>query len=146
MHSSVPFSCGDWLTRPAGLEFYYNMVITTLLGMRPGLLQGTLTTRALHVAFVGPDCRYEPVSCLPCLLFSYEDSKTVSVCLYLKKRNRPSFINISPTLVIDTSMERSSRAWKPKNWKFFQISLKLNFVCTQRKEINLASSISVLHQ
>ena len=30
-------------------------------------------------------------------------------CLSVRKRNHPSFVNISPTLVIDTSMERSSR-------------------------------------
>ena len=27
---------------------------------------------------------------------------------YAEKRNRPGFVNMSPTLVIDTSMERSS--------------------------------------
>ena len=47
--------------------------------------------------------------------------------LVLKSWNRPNFVNISPTLVIDTSMERSSRvattAWKPI---FFKRS-KLNF-------------------
>ena len=32
----------------------------------------------------------------------------LSVCPYPKKRNHPSFVNISPTLLIDTSMERSS--------------------------------------
>ena len=32
-----------------------------------------------------------------------------SVCPYPEKRNHPSFVNISPTIVIDTSMERSSR-------------------------------------
>ena len=42
-------------------------------------------------------------------MFPYEDSKTVSVCPYPEKRNHLSFVNISPTLVIDTSMERSSR-------------------------------------
>ena len=31
------------------------------------------------------------------------------VCLYPEKRNHLSFVNISPTLEIDTSMERSSR-------------------------------------
>ena len=51
----------------------------------------------------------------------YEDSKSVSVCLSVcpsvhlsvcphpEKRNHHSFVNMSPTLVIDTSMERSSR-------------------------------------
>ena len=45
-------------------------------------------------------------------LFPYEDSKTVSVCPsvspYPEKRRHHSFVNISPTLVIDTSMEKSS--------------------------------------
>ena len=56
-------------------------------------------------------------------MLPYENSKIVSVCPYLKKRNHPSSINISPTLVIDTSMERSSRvpttSWKPKKKKRF---------------------------
>ena len=51
-----------------------------------------------------------------------------SVCPHPEKRNRLSFVNISPTLVIDTSMERSSRVllhgnpkiWK-KNSKMFEI-------------------------
>ena len=51
-------------------------------------------------------------------MFPYEDSKTVSVCPYPKKRSHHSFVNISPTLVIDASMERSSRAWKPKNFNY----------------------------
>ena len=35
---------------------------------------------------------------------------------YAEKRNRPGFVNISPTLVIDTSTERSSSTttWEPK--------------------------------
>ena len=45
-------------------------------------------------------------------MFPYEDSKILSVCLsgclYPEKRNHSSFVNISLTLVIDTSMERSS--------------------------------------
>ena len=31
------------------------------------------------------------------------------VCPYPEKKNHPGFVNISPTLVIDASMERSSR-------------------------------------
>ena len=59
-------------------------------------------------------------------MFPYEDSKTVSVCLSVRtpeKRNHRSFVNISPTLVIDTSMERSSRVLlhgNPKIDFFFQ--------------------------
>ena len=59
-------------------------------------------------------------------MFPYEDSKTVSVrpsvCPHPVKRNLLSFVNISPTLVIDTSMERSSRVLhhgNPKIWFFF---------------------------
>ena len=41
------------------------------------------------------------------------------------------FVNISPTLVFDTSMERSSRvaatSWELKNLNFFQKSLKFEF-------------------
>ena len=50
-------------------------------------------------------------------MFPYEDSKTVSVCLsvrlsvrlYHEKRNHTNFVNISLTVVIDTSMEMSSQ-------------------------------------
>ena len=38
-------------------------------------------------------------------------------CPYPKKRNHHSFVNISPTLVIDTSMERSSRVLQHGNTK-----------------------------
>ena len=45
-----------------------------------------------------------------------------SVCPHPEKINHHSFVNISPTLVIDTSMERSSRVLhhgNPKIWFFF---------------------------
>ena len=48
------------------------------------------------------------------------------------RKNRPGFVNISPTLVIDTSTERSSRVLQhgnQKNWCFFQESSKLNSTC-----------------
>ena len=51
---------------------------------------------------------------------------------YAGKRNRPGFVDISPTLVIDTSTERSSRVLQHGNQKFdffFQKSLKLNLTC-----------------
>ena len=71
-------------------------------------------------------------------MFPWEDSKTVSVCPsvclsicpYPDKRNHHSFVNISPTLVIDTSMERSSRVLQHGNkkiWFFFQKSSKFEF-------------------
>ena len=68
-------------------------------------------------------------------MFPNEDSKTVSVCLSVRpsvcphpeKRNPLSFVNISPTLIIDASMERFSQVLhngNPKIWIFFQKSLK----------------------
>ena len=41
--------------------------------------------------------------------FPHEDSKTLSVCPYPEKRNHHSYANVSPTLVIDTSMEMPSQ-------------------------------------
>ena len=73
-----------------------------------------------------------------------------------KSWNHHSFVNISPTLVIYTSMERSSRVihhGNPKMWYFSKSSksTKLNSVRTPsfrtpRKEITLALSITVLHK
>ena len=53
---------------------------------------------------------------------SVRPSVCPSVCPHPEKRNPLSFVNISPTLVIDTSMERSSRVLhhgNPKIWIFF---------------------------
>ena len=60
---------------------------------------------------------------------------------YSKKRNHRSFVDISPTLIIDTSMERSSQdtAWRPRIIYFFQkISklTKLNFFRTYPEKRN----------
>ena len=57
-------------------------------------------------------------------------SVCLSICPYPEKRNHHNFVNISPTLVIDTSMERSSRVLhhgNPKIWFFFQKSSKFEF-------------------
>ena len=68
-----------------------------------------------------------------------------------KKRNHPSFVNISLTAVIDASIKRSSRVIQhgnPKNLFYFQKRSKLNYdLCIdlcRSAEITLASSISVL--
>ena len=62
-------------------------------------------------------------------MFKCEDSKTLSVRLYPEKRNHHSFVNISPTVIIDTSMEKSSRVgttpWKPKNLNIFSKKFKI---------------------
>ena len=108
-------------------------------------------------------------------MFPCEDSKTVSVCLYPEKRNHPgfvnisvkffskkferkfdfltkswnrlNFVNISPTLVVDTSMERSSQALQHgnpknsillrKNWNWI-----LTCILTCAKELKSFKSVS----
>ena len=75
----------------------------------------------------------------------------IEFCPYPEKRNRPGFVGISPTLIIDYingKVFTCTTALKPKKFNFFQKSsklTKLNFVRTLRKEIALALSISVLH-
>ena len=62
-------------------------------------------------------------------------------------RNHPSFVNMSPTLVIDASLERSSRVLQHGNPKIrisFKKRSKLNFDLCWRAEIALVSPISVL--
>ena len=57
-------------------------------------------------------------------------SVRLSICPYPEKRNHHSFVNISPTLVIDTSMERYSRLLQhgnPNIWFFSQKSSKFEF-------------------
>ena len=54
-----------------------------------------------------------------------------SVCPYPEKRNHHSFVNISPTLVIDTSMERSSRVLchgNPKIGFFFSKKFEIRIL------------------
>ena len=63
--------------------------------------------------FCVPTCFHMriPKPCLVCL----------SICPYPEKRKHHSFVNISPTLIIDTSMERFSRVLQhgnPKIWFF----------------------------
>ena len=57
-------------------------------------------------------------------------SVRLSVCPHPEKRNHHSFVNISPTLVIDTSMERSSRVLQHGNqkiWFFFSKKFEIEF-------------------
>ena len=51
-------------------------------------------------------------------------------CPYPEKRNHHGFVNISPTLVIDTSMERSSRVLQLENVKilfYFILKFEIKF-------------------
>ena len=62
--------------------------------------------------------------------FFFQKSSKFEFWLLTKSWNHLSFVNISPTLVIDTSMERSSRVLhhgNPKIWIFFQKSSKFEF-------------------
>ena len=104
--------------------------------------------------FCVPTCFHVtiPKPCLSVCLsvrLSVCPSVCLSVCPHPEKRYHHSFVNISPTLVIDTSMERSSRVLhhgKPKIWFFFFKKVRnSNFGFWRRAEITLASSISVLH-
>ena len=84
----------------------------------------------------------------PRIWFFSSKSSKFEFWLVLKCWNHLSFVNISPTLVIDTSMERSSRVLQHGNskiWFFsFQKVRNSNFDLRWRAEITLASSISVL--
>ena len=71
-------------------------------------------------------------------------SKKFEFWFLTKSWNHLSFVNISPTLVIDTSMERSSRVLQhgnPKIWFFFSKKFEIEFdlycdLCW-RAEINI---------
>ena len=72
-------------------------------------------------------------------------SVCLSICPHLEKRYHHSFVNISPTFVIDTSMERSSRVLhhgNPKIWIFFQKSSKFE-ICLLTKSWNLLSFVNI---
>ena len=85
----------------------------------------------------------------PKIWIFFQKSSKFEICLLTKSWNHLNFVNISPTLVIDTSMERFSRVLhhgNPKIWFFFFKKVRnSNFDFWRRAEITLASSISVLH-
>ena len=72
-------------------------------------------------------------------------SVCLSICPYVRTPRKEimhhSFVNISPTLVIDTSMERSSRVLHHGNqkiWFFFQKSSKFEFWLVLKSWNNLS--------
>ena len=84
----------------------------------------------------------------PKIWFFFQKRSKFEFWLLTKSWNHLSFVNISPTLVIDTSMERSSRVLQhgnPKIWIFLKMVWNSNFDFLRRAEITLALSISVLH-
>ena len=73
--------------------------------------------------------------------FFFQKRSKFEFWLVLKSWNNLSFVNISPTLVIDTSMERSSRVLQhgnPKIWFFFQKSSKFEFWLLTKSWNNLS--------
>ena len=64
-------------------------------------------------------------------IWGFQNPVCLSICPYPEKRNYPGFVNISLTLIIDTSMERSSRVLHHGNtkiWFFFFFKVwNLNF-------------------
>ena len=85
----------------------------------------------------------------PKIWFFFQKSSKFEFWLLMRSWNHLIFVNISPTLVIDTSMERSSRVLhhgNPEIWFFsFKKVWNSNFDFWRKAEITLASSISVLH-
>ena len=70
------------------------------------------------------------IFCVPTCFHVRIPKPCLSVSPYPEKRNHPGFVNISPTLVIDTSMERSSRVLhhgNPKIWFFFSNKFEIEF-------------------
>ena len=93
----------------------------------------------------------------PKIWFFFQKSSKFEFWLLTKSWNHLSFVNISPTLVIDTSMEWSSRVLhhgNPEMWKFFKkFEIDKNWILSvprvsirREKKNSLASSISVLHE
>ena len=78
-------------------------------------------------------------------MWGFQNPVCLSVCPHPEKRYHHSFVSISPTLVIDTSMERSSRVLhhgNPKNWKkIIQKSLKFD-ICFLTKSWNHLSFVN----
>ena len=69
--------------------------------------------------------------------FFFQKSSKFEIWLVTKSWNQLSFVNISPTLVIDTSMERSSRVLhhgNPKNLIFLSKKFEIR-ILTFDKEL-----------
>ena len=122
----------------------------SFVNISPTLVIDTSTERSSRVLHHGN----------PKIWFFFQKSLKFEFWLSTKSWNHLSFVNISPTLVIDTSMERSSRVLhhgNPKMWKKMSTCFHMRIpklclsvrtprsVCIPRKEITLALSISVLH-
>ena len=71
------------------------------------------------------------IFCVPTCFHMRIPKPCLSVCPHPEKKNHHSFVNISPTLIIDTSMERSSRVLhhgNPKIWFFFSKKFEIRIL------------------
>ena len=78
--------------------------------------------------------------------FFFQNSLKFEFWFLTKSWNHHSFVNISPTLVIDTSMERSSRALQhgePKI-RFFSRKFEIEFDLCWRAEINIQVGLTYM--
>ena len=72
----------------------------------------------------------------PKIWIFFQKSSKFEFWLVLKSWNNLSFVNISPTLVIDTSMERSSRVLHDDNPKILFFFLKFEIrILTSAEEL-----------
>ena len=105
-HEGISSSMRFYYASPSSGEAYRNRRLTTNFELWVEI-------------FCVPTCFHMRIP-KPCL--SVCPSVCPSVRPYPEERNPPSFFNVSPTLVIDTSMERSSWVLQhrnPKIWLFF---------------------------
>ena len=83
----------------------------------------------------------------PKIWFFFKKSSKFEFWLLTKSWNHLSFVNISPALVIDTSMERPSRVilhGTPKIWFFFQKSSKFEFWRKSWNHLNFVNNSPTL--
>ena len=85
------------------------------------------------------------IFCVPTCFHVRIPKPCLSVCPHPEKRNHHSFVNISPTLVFDISMERSSRVLhhgNPKVWFIFQKKFEIRNL-TLTKSWNHLSFVNI---
>ena len=87
--------------RPGFIDINPTLVIDTLIERSSRVLQHGNPKKVIFLKFEIDEIEFCP----------YPESP------YPENKNRPSFVNISPTLVIDTSMERSLRVLQHGNPK-----------------------------
>ena len=120
---------GDWATfnpLPHSVPIWHRLTKLSISLCIPDL-RGGYRDRRLTTNFE----LWVEILCVPTCFHMRIPKPCLYVCPYPEKRNHPSFVNVSPTLVIDTSMERPSQVLhhgNPKIWFFFlQKSSKFEF-------------------